>query len=140
MNIGFLLEDLSIKRQVKIHHTKKTNGLTEEIVEIIDPHVGRFDMLVLIPEKVSTSSAILALHGHGDHPDAMARKYMGRHMARKGHIVAIPRIRAHDCYKDESAENIVAKDLWAHGFSLMGLHVYEALVAQNNTRPHRPPN
>ena len=130
MNIGFLLNDLSIERQIRTHHTKTNNNLTEEIIEVIDPHVGRFDMLVLIPKKGVKNSAILALHGHGDHPETMARKYMGRSMAQKGHVVVIPRIRAHDCYKDESAENIVAKDLWAHGFSLMGLHVYEALVAQ----------
>ena len=131
MNIGFLLSDIQKERQVRTHHKEAKQKIIEEVLEVIDPHVGRFDILLLSPKNQKTKRAILALHGHGDHPNAMARKYMGRQLAEEGYAVAIPRIRAHDCYKDESAENIVAKDLWAHGFSLMGLHVYEALVTQH---------
>jgi hypothetical protein len=131
MNIGFLLNDIQATRQVETYHQKPGTTVNEEVIEVVDPHVGRFDILLLTPKNKVPQKAILALHGHGDHPDAMARKYLGRQLAEEGYAVAIPRIRAHDCYKDESAENIVAKDLWAHGFSLMGLHVYEALVTQH---------
>ena len=137
MNIGFLLEDLHLHREVRVVHEQKKDGLRETIIEIIDPHVGRFDALLLTPSKARASaSAVLGLHGHGDSPETMARKYLGRRLAQHGHHVALPRVRAHDCLRNVNVENMVAIDLWAHGFSLMGLHVYEALVAQKVAQSH----
>ena len=137
MNIGFLLDDLKSQRQVRVAHAQTKNGIKETILEIIDPHVGRFDALLLSPTKVgSSSTAILALHGHGDNPETMAKKYLGRRLAAKGHHVVLPRLRAHECQRQVNIENMVAIDLWAHGFSLMGLHVYEALVAQREAQAH----
>ena len=137
MNIGFLLADLDAARSVRVAHEKETGLLRETVLEVIDPHVGRFDVLLLEPLRgKGVPSAILALHGHGDNPETMARKYLGRQLAEQGHHVALPRLRAHECQRNPNLENEVAIDLWAHGFSLMGLHVYEALVTRRVAASH----
>jgi hypothetical protein len=132
MNIGFLIDDLDAKRKVRVHFKDDKNPhYREEILEIIDPHVGRFGLLVLIPKKRVKETAILAIHGHGDNPITMGRKYHGNRLARDGHVVVLPKIRALDCMRKESTEGEISIELWANGFSMIGLYVYEALVIQH---------
>ena len=137
MNIQFLLDDIATKREVTSVYRRVEKDHHAEILQIVDPHVGRFDVLILTPKINANGHGILALHGHGDTPLKMAQNYLGYDLVRSGFAVVIPRLRVFDCYRKDTSENDVAIELWANGFSLMGLHIYEALLTQYevNQRP-----
>jgi len=68
---------------------------------------------------------VLGLHGHRHDDERFVREYLGEQLAARGYVVLAPRFRAHDC---SLTENRIARKLLRRGFTLMGLHVYEALL------------
>ncbi|HCP45643.1 MAG TPA: hypothetical protein DIU15_06360 [Deltaproteobacteria bacterium] len=126
LNIGFLLD----------HYEDRALGVTvldsypgpdrrEELLLFHDPYVGRFASLMLTPTGQGPFPAIVALPGHDRGPREFCVEFHCSGLLEAGYAVIVLQLRA-----DESAslEHRVASHLLREGFSLAGLHVYEALL------------
>jgi len=96
----------------------------EQLVLFEDAFVGRFAARVLLPWEEGPRPMILALPGHDRDVFEFCVEFSCDDYLRAGYGVAVLQLRA-----DESAalEHRTAAALLAEGFSLAGLHVYEAL-------------
>jgi dienelactone hydrolase len=128
LNIGFLLDGIGSRRIVaSVRDRHEHSRFTEEHIAIVDDALGSLQASVLAPSNgVDVHPAVVGLHGHGDHAADFIRRYMGAELARAGYVVIVPWSRAMDCGAEEEA---VSLRLLRDGFTLMGLRVYEALLA-----------
>lgn len=100
-------------------------SFTRRKLLFFEPAVGSFEGLLLLPHGDGPHPAILGLHGHRDTDRIFVREFMGEDLSRAGFAVLVPRLRAHHCSLRESR---IALTLLEHGFTLMGLRAYEALL------------
>ncbi|MGM0578498.1 MAG: alpha/beta hydrolase family protein [Myxococcota bacterium] len=126
LNIGFLVDgwlaDLVVTRIREEDH----GTYTERELLLEDPAIGTVEALLFVPGGAEEPlPAIVGLHGHGETKDVFVDAYMGRRLAEAGFVVLVPTLRVHNCSADENA---VAIHLLRHGFTLMGLRAYEALL------------
>ncbi len=95
---------------------------------ITDSIVGKFEVSILSPGRLSNKSPILlALHGHGGSADDFKDVDFIRELASKGTIVVIPNFRA----MQNLEEVQISRKLFRYGFSLMGVRIYECLRILN---------
>lgn len=126
LNIGFLLDGLERRElAVAILDESREAGVTRQKLLFWDPEVGSFEALLLLPAGEALRPGIVGLHGHRDSDEVFARDYLARRLAESGFAVLMPRLRVHDCSR---RENGIARVLLRHGFTLMGLRVYETLL------------
>ncbi|MFQ5528431.1 MAG: alpha/beta hydrolase family protein [Thermoanaerobaculia bacterium] len=127
LNIGFLLHDLRRdNRVVRTKRERRRSGFIERKLAFDDTEVGSFEATLLLPPGDGPHPAVLGLHGHHDDDEVFARRYLGKDLALRGYVVLIPRFRNFDC---SAKENRIARRLLGEGFTLMGLHVYESMLA-----------
>lgn len=124
LNIEFLLNGLNRREltviTVAIH---KELEYAEHNLLFVDPEVGLFSVLLLVPDREERSyPAIIGLHGHGDANNTFRDLYYGKELAQAGFIVIMPSFRAMNLDEEEVA---VSQELYLNGFTLMGLRVYE---------------
>jgi len=91
-----------------------------------DPWVGHFEGLLLLPEGDGPFPALLALHGHGDSEGRYRDLHHARDYAARGIAILMIRFRAMEI---DACEHQLARELVARGITLMGMRVYESLVA-----------
>jgi len=109
-------------------------GYRQQRLRFQDPHVGTFGALLLLPDSgPGPFPAVLALPGHNETPEDHRDRRHGAVLARRGFAVLIPAIRAYD---SREAEHEATVRLLCEGFSLLGLRVYEALVALGHMATH----
>ena len=95
---------------------------------IRDPIVGKFEVSILSPTRLSEKSPILlALHGHGGSADDFKDVDFVRELISKGTIVVIPNFRA----MENLQEVKISQQLFSYGFSLMGVRIYECFKILN---------
>ncbi|OGS13262.1 MAG: hypothetical protein A2234_03215 [Elusimicrobia bacterium RIFOXYA2_FULL_58_8] len=123
LHIAFLLNALDSRElTVKTLYSRTHSGYTEKKISLTDPQAGEFFALLLFPDKAAAQyPAIVGLHGHGGAPDTG----IGIAMAREGFAVALIYFRA---MNGGRAEKTSTEKLYANGFTLMGLRVYETLL------------
>jgi len=127
LNIGFLLEGIN-KRPLTV--TTISEHIYDDYLErnllFEDVHVGKFRALILIP-KVNKSSfpALLGLDGHRSTRNRFKDEFMGLELMREGFVVLMIGFRAMNLGNDEVK---ISRKLLLHGFSLMGIRVYESLL------------
>ncbi|MDP8256020.1 MAG: hypothetical protein P9M14_09740 [Candidatus Alcyoniella australis] len=128
LNIGFLLEGLE-RRPLHVYLLKQELHWEYERSDLlfVDPYVGAFHCLLLIPRGPGPFPALIALHGHGESPELFVHEHYGGQLAASGYIVLIPELRCSDA---DAWEDLAASELLLQGFSLLGLHAYEALLGQ----------
>jgi hypothetical protein len=135
LNIAFLADGLD-ERPL----TVTTIGVTQsaDVVEtrllFQDPWVGTFEALLLTPSGPGPFPTVLALHGHGDDPLIYRDEYHGGEYPGRGLALLVPGLRAMGSGPPAIIENTVTKKLLVQGFTLMGLRVYEALLAYRYLR------
>ena len=127
LNIGFLLRGLNRgELRTKTGYIRQYEKYTEKKLLFIDPQVGAFSALLLLPNnKEKSYPAIIGLHGHGDSSEIFRDRYFGKELAREGFVVLLISFRAMSL---DSTEDDISKKLYRKGFTLMGLRVYEALL------------
>jgi dienelactone hydrolase len=127
LNIGFLLSGLRerLLAVAVLSEEVTSRGVTQQKLLFWDPEVGSFEGYLLVPPGDGPHPAIVGLHGHGDTDNVFATEYLGEQLAERGFAVLMPRLRVHNCSRNE---NRVARELLEKGFTLIGLHVYETLL------------
>jgi acetyl esterase/lipase len=136
LNLAFLLDRVdALSVETRVVHTAERDGVREERIVLVDPHVGHLHALLLAPALPGgPRPAILGLHGHDQDQETFARDHLGHDLARAGFVVLVPTLRVMDC---RTAENRTALHLVRSGFWLMGLRLYESLLMLDHLR-HRP--
>lgn len=126
LNIGFMLDGLD-RRELAVavlHESRRASSVRRKLM-FWDPISGSFEATLFLPDGPGPHPAVLGLHGHRHNDARFAREFFGEQLADEGFAVLIPRLRALDCSRNE---NRIAHELLRRGFTLMGLHVYEALL------------
>lgn len=127
LNIGFLLEGINRRplTVTTISEHSYDDYLERELL-FEDVHVGKFRALILIPKvKRSSFPALLGFDGHGPTRNRFKDEFMGLELVREGFIVLMIGFRAMNLGNDEAK---ISRKLLLHGFSLMGIRVYESLL------------
>ena len=88
----------------------------------IDPFVGEFEAILLLPKGKGHFSGIVGLHGHGDNAQVFIDKYLGRELVLKGFVFLAPTFRV---MCGGASEGVVSKELLEQGFAFVGLRAYE---------------
>ena len=113
------------KPKVEILDESFQDGVIYRTLRIEDQLVGTFQALFLLPGKIAKPfPAILGLHGHGGSPDSFSELLMGHSLAKIGFAVLLPQLRA----MENRYEREIGRNLFLHGFHLMGLRIYEAAL------------
>ena len=113
---------------------------TETDYRVRDPLIGRFNLLLLRPRGEGPFPGVLALPGHGDQPTFHRDRYLGAALAEAGYATLILGFRNH---RGDAVESQTTRRLLERDVPLVGLRVYEALLARKVLRwmpdvmPHR---
>jgi|GEM_PF-6847332 len=144
--IGFLVDDLA-SASVSVRRTAQVRegGVLRQDFLVDDRWVGTFALRVIAPDTNGPAPAVLALHGHSEAgPDILARPGV-RELVARGYVVAAPTFRvasfaraalpptpgkgANEAPRDTAWESMLTRLFLLRGQSLLGVRVYEALVA-----------
>jgi hypothetical protein len=131
LNIGFLLQKDSsgfrapppqalILKEQDMGSYRRIDGVLH------DKAVGDIPILMALPKGKGPFPVVLALPGHGEVPAAVLNSLPPDLVTGQGMALLAIGMRAYD---SQSAEHSATMALLCRGFSLMGLRVYEALVA-----------
>ena len=104
---------------------RSVSGIAERRLLLGDPEVGTFEALLLLPPGPGPHAAIIGLHGHRERAREFAQVHLGYELARRGFVVLIPTIRAHDC---SPIGTWISYELLRSNSTLLGLKVYEVLL------------
>jgi len=120
--------------EVAVEELAPGPGYRQQRLRFRDPHLGVFGALLLLPEAgAGPYPAVLALPGHNETPEDHRDRRHGALLAQRGFAVLVPALRAYD---SREAEHEATVALLCQGFSLLGLRVYEALVALRYLAEH----
>ena len=138
MNMRFLIDGLSaVNTKVtlirdQVYPYPNAAGLyRERQLLFTDPYVGTFKGILLTPTApagvtLAPYPVVLALHGHSETAEKYRDSYFAREYPKNGIGILMLTSRVMEPW---IGENGVSKKLLLNGFTLMGLHVYEGLVA-----------
>jgi hypothetical protein len=126
LGIAPLRAELAARRVDVAHLREPGDDPREHRLLFRDPWVGNFEGLLLVPEGNAPVPAVLALHGHGDSAALYRDLHHARDYAARGIAILMLRFRAMDV---DACEHELSRELLAQGVTLMGMRVYEALVA-----------
>jgi hypothetical protein len=132
--IRFLLDGLAnAPLRARIHAEGTESGYRSRRIVFEDPWVGDFGALLVLPDGPGPHPVVLAIHGHGTE----ARDFLDAYGALDyiGSGFALLAIEQRMTYANQ-AETDVGLHLLRHGFSLGGLHTYEAFRAHRYIRWH----
>ena len=127
-NVRFLYEGL-IARPLRVTTIGKDDsnpGYDQRELLFEDPLVGTFYALLLTPKGPGPFPGIVAIHGHGDSAQIYRDSYHGNEWPSHGYAIVIPTMRVMNIDTDE---HNVSHDLLREGFTLIGLRLYESLLA-----------
>lgn len=96
-----------------------------ERVVLQDEAVGRFEVVLLLPEGEGPFPAVVLAHGHQEDATSFLVNRFGWELAEAGFVVAAPTLRANDA---EDIESAVSWRLLEAGATFMGVRVYEHLL------------
>lgn len=129
LNIGFMLKGLdSAKLRVKEAGDTRRGAYTRRRLLFRDPFIGEMEAWLLLPSTRAAGGlpAVLGLPGHGDTAADFEKERLGADLARAGYIVLIPVFRVYSLDKEERGLSL---RFLRGGFTLMGLRVYETMLA-----------
>jgi len=131
LNINFLLEsDTSGVRAPAPQPLvlKERDMGSYQLIDAVlrDPKVGDIPLLMALPQGKGPFPVVLALPGHSEAPSTVLKSLPADLVTQQGMALLSIGMRAYD---SQSSEHSAAMALLCRGFSLMGLRVYEALVA-----------
>lgn len=131
LNINFLLEEedsvLRPPAPQALSLKKRDMGSYQLIDGVLqDKAVGDIPFLMALPRGKGPFPVVLALPGHGEAPAAVLKSLPPDLVTGRGMALLAIGMRAYD---SQSSEHSATMALLCRGFSLMGLRVYEALVA-----------
>lgn len=132
LNIGFLLADLDgTELSVRVLREQVRSTHIELDLLFEDPWIGLFSGLMLLPLSDGPHAAVLGLPGHGDYAASFLDKHHGDAILREGiALLALDlRVDSGGPWEDRTARRFLEA-----GFSLFGLHVYEAFLARKYLR------
>lgn len=131
---GFASRPLAVVR----HAMSVYDGWREELVWVEDrigeiSTVGTLEVRLFLPPASMPGPypAVLALHGHGENPGDAARELFAVELAKKGIAVALPHQRT---LAETGLDTYLAGPLLRSGFTLKGLQVFEAAMAEKLLR------
>lgn len=132
MNIAHLIEGLD-QRELKIRVLGETvlGAITQRELLFEDSYVGRFRALLLLPPGGDPLPGIVAHPGHSERAEDHRDLRYGQALAERGFAVLILDPRSND---GDAEETRVSRQALLHGHSLIGLRVYEILLAQKYLR------
>ena len=132
--LGPLLDGLDARPLRISQATRAAAPFGEEILlRVHDPLVGAFNLLLLRPAGEGPFPGVVALPGHADPPSYHRDRYLGAELARAGFVVAIVQLRNHG---GDAVESELSRRMLVAGRPVLGLHVYEALLARKILRWH----
>jgi hypothetical protein len=138
LNIGFLLEGLGPRPlTVTTIARKAAAGGEERTLLFNDPLVGEFKGILILPEGPGPFPAVVALHGHNDTAEIYRDQYHGSEYPGRGYAILMLSLRAMGSGTAALIEHEISLKLLLNGFTLMGLRVYESLLALKYLR-HLP--
>ncbi len=129
LNIGFMLKGLDSRElQVKEAGDSRRAGYLRRRLLFKDPFIGELEAWLLLPSTGAAGGlpAVLGLPGHGDTASDFENTRLGADLARAGYIVLIPVFRVYSLDKEERDLSL---RFLRGGFTLMGLRVYETMLA-----------
>ncbi len=132
LNIGFLMAGLDgTELGVRVVREQVRSTHIELDLLFEDPWVGLFSGLLLLPLPDGPHPVVLGLPGHGDYAASFLAKHHGDAIVREGiAVLALDlRVDSGGPFEDRTARRF----LYA-GFSLFGMHVYEAFLARKYLR------
>jgi len=128
LNIDFLLDDLLERPlDVSIVEIRHLTGYDEFRLLFHDPWIGSFEALLLQPTAVHPRGSILAVHGHFQNARSFRQDHPFRDLVELGWAVLLPTMRLNnaDAHEDE-----ISRRFLRDGFTLLGVRVYEILLAR----------
>ncbi len=129
LNMDFLFDGVEERPlTVTVIEREQLPAYTRLRVLLHDPYVGTFDALLLTPYSEEPVPAVVALHGHGDCPETYIDHYRGWTYPHAGYAFLAIGLRAAEGGGPGTVEEMVATRLLLDGFSLVGLHAYEATL------------
>ncbi len=139
LNIGFLLHKSShgveapqATAQVLRERDMKSHRLLDVVLH--DARVGAIPLLLALPTGKGPFPVVLALPGHGEVPEDILSSLPPEDVAKQGMALIAIGMRAYD---SQAAEHEATMALLCHGFSLIGLRVYETMVALKYIAAHK---
>jgi hypothetical protein len=134
LNLGFLFDGLDaapltfrvLREQIRSTHI-------EVDLLLHDPWVGHFSAVLLLPLSEGPHPVVVGLPGHGDYATSFLAKHHGDAIVQAGIAVLALDLRVDSGGPTEDA---LARRFLGAGFSLFGLHVYEAFLARKFLRAH----
>ena len=129
LNIGFLLDGWRERRlEVAVVASEPTPNGTKKRLLFRDPWVGRFPAILLLPAGEGPFPSVVAIHGHGQSADTFLEDFPEVvRLQQQGFAILIPTLRAVNA---DANEDRVCRAFLQRGFTLLGLHVYEALLCR----------
>ncbi len=106
---------------------------TEVDYRVRDPEIGLVNLLLLRPRGDGPFPGVVALPGHGDSPAFHRDRYLGAALAEAGYATLIVQLRNH---RGDAVESETTRHLLTAGVPLIGVRVYEALLAHKILRWH----
>ncbi len=105
---------------------QSVDGGRQQLLVLMDPLLGCFPALLIVPPGPGPHPAVQALHGHSDTPDSWARDYFGERYTDEGYALMIAGTRA---FEADQFEDLATRTMLLNGFTMMGVRVAEHLLA-----------
>ena len=131
LNLGFLLREgarglQAPNPEVLVLREEGQGSFRQFDLVLRDKAVGDIPLLLALPSGEGPFPVVLALPGHGEVPRDVLKSLPPEQITARGMALVVVGMRAYDSLV---AEHDATMTLLCQGFSLMGLRVYEALVA-----------
>ena len=132
MNIAHLIDGLDQRRlKARVLGETLRGAVTQRELLFEDPFIGKFRALLLLPPGPGPHPGVVAHPGHSERPEEHRDLRYGQALAERGFAVLILDPRSNDGGTEETR---VSRQALLRGHSLIGLRVYEILLAQKYLR------
>ena len=127
LNIDWLVEELDNRLlSITIIREEEKEFYFEWEMLLVDPYIGTFRGIFLLPKGMGSFPGIVALHGHTSSALEYRDDYWGKDYATNGYAVFLPDMRVAGGPSGE--ENIVQREFMINGYWFQTVRVYEALL------------
>jgi hypothetical protein len=109
--------------EVRVLSTTQLDGYQRRDLLFVDPIVGRFTAIHLVPDGAGPHPAVVAIHGHEDNAQIYLDFYNGPRFPEQGIALLALDMRAN---RADDLEAAVSWDFLLDGLSFMGVRSYEA--------------
>jgi hypothetical protein len=126
IGVRFLFDGIDERKlEVITTATSSTDSYNERDLLFVDPYVGTFKGILLVPKGSGPFPAVVAIHGHPESAEVFMAVHYGKSFPDYGYAILMLTMRV---MAIDATEHDMSWKLLENGFTLIGLRSYETVL------------